>query len=63
MNEHQPLTSCIVHLADSAKFEGVTFNKHCGGSTGSSFESPNDTIHVTVKRKRKSDSATMKLKR
>ena len=42
------VTSCIVHLADSAKFKGVTSNKLCSGSTGKCFESPNDTIHVTV---------------
>ncbi len=42
------LTSCIVHLADSANFKGVTSNKLCNGSTGLCFESPNDTIHVTV---------------
>ena len=48
MNEHQLPTSCIVHLADSANFKGVTFNIHCSGLTGSCFESPNDTIHVTV---------------
>lgn len=41
-------TSCIVHLADSANFEGITSNKLCDGLTGSCFESPNDTIHVTV---------------
>jgi len=41
-----------VHLADSAKFEGVTSNKLCNGLTGSCFESPNDTIHVTVIGKR-----------
>lgn len=45
---HENLTSCIVHLADSANFVGVTFNKLCNGLTGSYFESPNDTIHVTV---------------
>jgi hypothetical protein len=48
MNEHQPTTSCIVHLADSANFKGVTPNKRCNGLTGSCFESPNDTIHLTV---------------
>jgi|LSQX01.1.fsa_nt_gb hypothetical protein len=46
--KHENTTSCIVHLADSAKFEGVTSNKLCSGLTGSCFESPNDTIHVTV---------------
>ena len=48
MNEHQLPTSCIVHLAVSANFKGVTSNKLCNGLTGSCFESPNDTIHVTV---------------
>ena len=48
MNQAQCLTSCIVHLADSAKFKGVTSNKLCNGLTVSCFESPNDTIHVTV---------------
>ena len=46
--KHENTTSCIVHLADSANFEGVTSNKRCSGLTGSCFESPNDTIHVTV---------------
>ena len=32
--KHENTTSCIVHLADSAKFEGVTFNKLCSGLTG-----------------------------
>jgi hypothetical protein len=49
MNEHQLPTSCIVHLAVSANFKGVTSNKLCNGLTGSCFESPNDTIHVTVR--------------
>lgn len=48
--KHENTTSCIVHLADSAKFEGVTSNKLCSGLTGSCFESPNGTIHVTVVR-------------
>ena len=42
------ITSCIVHLADSSNFKGVTPNKLCSGLTGSFFESPNDTIHATV---------------
>ena len=42
-------TSCIVHLADSANFKDITFNKLCNGLTSSCFESPNDTIHVTVR--------------
>jgi len=41
-------TSCIVHLADSANLKGVTSNNLSNGLTGSYFESPNDTIHVTV---------------
>ena len=40
-------TKCINHLADSAKFKGVTFNKICVSLKGSCFQSPNDTIHVT----------------
>ena len=56
MNEHQPTTSCIVHLADSANFKGVTSNKLCSGLTGSCFESPNDTIHVTVGNNIKTDT-------
>ena len=48
MKELQLVTSCIVHLADSANFKGITSNKRCSGLTGSCFESPNDTIHVTV---------------
>jgi hypothetical protein len=47
INNETP-TSCIVHLADSANFKGVTSNKLCSGLTGLCFESPNDTIHVTV---------------
>jgi|GEM_PF-3080516 len=46
--KHGHTTSCIVYLADSANFVGVTSNKLCNGLTGSCFESPNDTIHVTV---------------
>jgi len=44
----QHTTSCIVHLAVSVYFKDITFNKLCSGLTGSCFESPNDTIHVTV---------------
>ncbi|MCB0703392.1 MAG: hypothetical protein KDC55_11860 [Ignavibacteriae bacterium] len=46
---NETLTSCIVHLADSANIEGVASNKRCNDLTGSCFESPNDTIHVTVR--------------
>jgi hypothetical protein len=57
MNEAQHTTSCIVHLADSTKFEGVTFNKRCNGLTGLRFESPNDTIHATVELNRPQSEA------
>jgi hypothetical protein len=46
--KHGHTTSCIVHLADSANIEGVASNKRRSGLTGLCFESPNDTIHVTV---------------
>lgn len=42
------ITSCIVHLADSANIKGVTSIKLCSGLTDSCFKSPNDTIHATV---------------
>jgi hypothetical protein len=48
MNKAQHTTSCIVHLADSANFKGVTSNKRCSGLTGSCFEMPNDTIPVSA---------------
>jgi len=53
----QLVTACIVHLADSANIKGVTHNKRCSGLTGLCFESPNDTIHVTVANKFKKDTA------
>jgi len=31
----------IKHLADSAKFKGVTFIKHCNGLIGNHIEMPN----------------------
>jgi hypothetical protein len=31
----------IKHLADSANFEGITFNKHYNGLIGNRFEMPN----------------------
>ena len=58
MNEHQAVTSCIVHLADSANIKGVTSNNLCNGLTVSCFESPNDTIHVTVVRHTKKSQRT-----
>lgn len=41
MNEHQPLTQYIKHLADSADFKGGTLNKLCNGLIGNCFEMPN----------------------
>ena len=41
MNDHQPLTRYIKHLADSADFKGGTLNKHCNGFIGNRFEMPN----------------------
>ena len=41
MNQHQAVTKCINHWADSANFKAVTFNKNCSGLTGNRFEMPN----------------------
>lgn len=41
MNEHQPLTRYIKHLADSADIKGGTFNKLCNCLIGNLFEMPN----------------------
>ncbi len=41
MNEHQPLTRYIKHLADSTNFKAVTFNVDCNGLTDLLFEMPN----------------------
>ena len=41
MNEHQPLTRYIKHLADSADFKGGTLNKLRNSLTGNRFEMPN----------------------
>jgi hypothetical protein len=40
-NEHQPLTMCINHWAESANLKRVTSNKHCSGLTGKRIEMPN----------------------
>ena len=40
-NKHQHTTRYIKHLADSANFKGVTFNKHRNGLIGNRFEMPN----------------------
>lgn len=50
MIKNERPTSCIVHLADSANFKGITIKKPCNSLTSLCFESPNDTIHVTVMR-------------
>ena len=34
MNERQHTTKYIKHLADSANYKVVTFNKNCSGLTG-----------------------------
>jgi hypothetical protein len=41
MTEHQAVTKCINHWADSANFKGVTFKKIYSGLTGKCFEMPN----------------------
>lgn len=41
MNEAQPLTKNIGHLAESANFKVSTFNKNCSGLIVISFEMPN----------------------
>lgn len=41
MNEHQQLTKYIKHLADSANFKAVTYNKNCSGLTDLLSEMPN----------------------
>jgi len=41
MKEHQQLTKYIKHLADSANFKAVTFNKNRSGLTGLLSEMPN----------------------
>jgi len=46
MHKARQVTACIVHLADSANFKGAISNKRCSSSTGSCFESPNDTINA-----------------
>ncbi len=35
---NETLTSCIVHLADSANIKGITSNKLCSGLTGLCFD-------------------------
>jgi len=45
MNKAQHTTMYIKHLADSANFKVVTFNKICSGLTGLLFEMPNDFIY------------------
>jgi len=41
MNQHQAVTKCINHWADSANFKRVTLIKICSGLTGKCFEMPN----------------------
>ncbi len=39
--KHENTTRYIKHLADSASFKGITFNKHRNGLIGIRFEMPN----------------------
>ena len=39
--QKRPTTLYIKHLADSANFKGITFNKHRNGLIGNRFELPN----------------------
>ncbi len=39
--KHENTTRYIKHLAESANFEGGTFNKLCNGLIGNRFEMPN----------------------
>ena len=41
MNKGQLVTRYIKHLADSAKFKVITFNKQRNGLIGNRFEMPN----------------------
>ena len=41
MNKAQNTTRYIKHLAESANFNGGTFNKHCNGLIENCFEIPN----------------------
>ncbi len=38
MNKAQHTTRYIKHLAGSANFKGIAFNKHCNGLIGNRFE-------------------------
>ncbi len=39
--KHENTTRYIKHLAESTNIKGGTFNKHCNGLIGNSFEMPN----------------------
>ncbi len=41
MNQHQAVTKCINHWAESANIKVVTFNIIHSGLTGKCFETPN----------------------
>jgi hypothetical protein len=59
MNEHQPLTRYIKHLADSADFKGGTLNKHRNGLIGNRFEMPNVSYtHPLATSVKKTDEQT-----
>jgi len=48
MNKGQLVTRYIKHLADSAYFKRVTFNKLFNGLIGSRFEMPNVSYTQTM---------------
>ena len=41
LKANHPITRYIKHLADSANFKGITFNKHRNDMIGNCFEMPN----------------------
>jgi hypothetical protein len=48
MKTTETTTSCIVHLAECANFERIASAVRCNDLISSCFESPSDTIYVTV---------------
>jgi len=61
MNEHQPLTRYIKHLADSADIKGGTFNKLCNCLIGNRFEMPNVSYTNPLAFTLKNDSLRKKI--
>ena len=56
--KHENTTMHIKHLADSANFKGITFNKLCSGLTGKCFDMPNDFIYLMLVASVKDDTKT-----